>query len=227
MAGRDAAIILIRLVAPCATVRGLHQSCPASVARVRLVDPLYRRLSCFSFSHVMPNHTFPVSTAHSRAPLNFSLLCSAFAPLVFLLLRRLAAPPVFSFPGPAPRGVGGAPRGALLVRSRLRSATTVLARHGTVPATGTAPVDAPPWRFSAEGPRVMIPTVPPYHAAPSRGPAARPSRSGPAASRPQLHRGFGTPHPAPPQNVSGDAPHERGWDGYSMGAVSSQSRIRT
>jgi hypothetical protein len=53
---------------------------------------------------------------------------------------------------------------------------------------------------------VMIPTVPPYHAA---LPAVRPQgrdRSGPAASRPRLHRGFGTPHPAPPQNVSGDAP---------------------
>jgi hypothetical protein len=141
-----------------------------------------------------------------------------------LLLRRLAAPPVFSFPAPAPRGVGGAPRGALRERSRLRSATTVLARHGPSRATGTAPVGAPPWRFSAEGPCVTCPIVPrTMPRLPAAGRKARPFGS--HSLRPRLHRGFGTPHPAPPQNVSGDAPHERGWGGYSMDAGSSQGRI--
>jgi hypothetical protein len=66
---------------------------------------------------------------------------------------------------------------------------TALARRGPSRATGTAPLSAPPWRFSAEGPRVMRPTVPPDHAATSRAAAARPkafgSRSLPAAVAPQ------------------------------------------
>src|SRR5262245_13087783 len=68
MAGRRAAIGTIRLVAPCAPVCGLALTCLASVARVRLVDPLNRRLSCSSSSHVIPNHTFPfVRGAFARA----------------------------------------------------------------------------------------------------------------------------------------------------------------
>jgi hypothetical protein len=74
---------------------------------------------------------------------------------------------------------------------------TALARRGPSRATGTAPLGAPPWRFSAEGPRVLCPTVPPDH---PRLPAPRPQgqrRSGPAASRPRSHRSPGTPLPAP------------------------------
>jgi hypothetical protein len=66
---------------------------------------------------------------------------------------------------------------------------TALARRGPSRATGTAPLSAPPWRFLAEGPRVMCPTVPPDHAATSRAPAARPKAFGscslPAAVAPQ------------------------------------------
>jgi hypothetical protein len=66
---------------------------------------------------------------------------------------------------------------------------TALARRGPSRAPGTAPLSAPPWRFSAEGPRVMCPTVPPDHSATSRAPAARPKAFGscslPAAVAPQ------------------------------------------
>ena len=133
MAGRRAAILLIRLVAPCASESGLVSVGPASVARVRSVDPLIDALLFVSSSTSFPNHTFPVSAARSRARLLF--------PSPRRLMRRSSsfsygvsrAPRVFSFPAPAPRGVGGAPRGALRNRSRVRSATTVLARHGGRP----------------------------------------------------------------------------------------------
>ena len=84
-----------------------------------------------------------------------------------------------SCPNPE-RGVGGAPGGALSFQSRVRSATTALARRGPSRATGTAPRGAPPWRFSTARPRVTYPAVPPDHAAPSRGSSLKgPSRSGP------------------------------------------------
>jgi hypothetical protein len=206
----------------CASVCGLALACPISVARVRLVDPLYRRICCCSSCYVIPNHTFPC-------------LLGAFARTagVFLFAQRVcAAPLAFSCgvsrrrrsspcPAPAPRGVGGAPRGALRNRSRLRSATTVLARHGPSRATGRRLSALHRGGLRTARPRVTYPIVPRTM---PRLPAAgrKASRSGPAASRWRLHRAFGTPHPAPPQNVSGDAPHERGWGGYSIDAGGSQ-----
>jgi hypothetical protein len=104
--------------------------------------------------------------------------------------RRVSAPEfLLSFSRPTPtRGGRSAGRrtGSPVALARR---DTALARRGPSRATGTAPLSAPPWRFSAEGPRVMCPTVPPDHAATSRAPAARPkafgSRSLPAAVAPQ------------------------------------------
>jgi hypothetical protein len=169
MAGRCAAILLIRLVAPCARSAALSLLAQRPLRvfgwSTLSIDAL---LFCF-FVYVIPNHTFPVSAARSRARLLF--------PSPRRLMRRSfsfscgvsRAPRVFSFPAPSPRGVGGAPRGALRNRSRLRSATTVLARHGTVPATGTAPVDAPPWRFTDRATTRHVSDSASDHAAPSRG----------------------------------------------------------
>jgi hypothetical protein len=224
MAGRCAAILLIRLVAPCARSAALSLLAQRPLRvfgwSTLSIDAL---LFCF-FVYVIPNHTFPVSAARSRARLLF--------PSPRRLMRRSfsfscgvsRAPRVFSFPAPSPRGVGGAPRGALRNRSRLRSATTVLARHGPSRATGRRLSALHRGGLRTARPRVTYPIVPRTM---PRLPAAgrKASRSGPAASRPRLHRGFGTPHPAPPQNVSGDAPHERGWGGYSTDALCRQDRI--
>src|SRR5262245_45048522 len=121
---------MIRLVAPCAPACGLLLVGPASVAPVRLVDPLYRRLSCCSSSHVIPNHTFPfVRGAFARAT-DLSFLRSAFTPLIFpspAASRGAAGRLLFLRP---PREGWAERREAhQLVRSRLRSATTVLARQ--------------------------------------------------------------------------------------------------
>src|SRR5262245_21665174 len=85
------------------SARGLLLVGPASVARARLVDPLYRRLSCFSSSYVIRIHLPCLRGAFARAA-DLSFLRSAFALLIFLLLRRLAAPPVFSFLCPPREG---------------------------------------------------------------------------------------------------------------------------
>jgi hypothetical protein len=130
MAGRRAAILLIRLVAP-----ALRSAALSLLARRPLRAFGWSTLSIdallfVSSSHVIPNHTFPcLRGAFARpAPVPFS--AASHAPLIFLLLRRFAAPPVFSFPAPSPRGVGGGAERRTRERSRLRSATTVLARHG-------------------------------------------------------------------------------------------------
>jgi hypothetical protein len=207
----------------CASERGLVSVGPASVARVRLVDALNRRfvllffvsrhpephLSCFRDAFARPA-LFPSPRRLIRRSSSFSCGVS----------RRRRSSPVLR----PPRGVGGAPRGALRNRSRLRSATTVLARHGPSRATGRRLSALHRGGLRTARPRVTCPIVPrTMPRLPAAGRTA--SRSGPAASRPRLHRGFGTPHPAPPQNVSGDAPHERGWGGYSTDALCRQDRI--
>jgi hypothetical protein len=121
------------------------------------------------------------------APIPFS--AASHAPLIFLSCGVSRAPRVFSFPAPSPRGVGGAPRGALRNRSRLRSATTVLARHGAVPANGTTPVGAPPWRFTDRATTRHVSDSASDHAAPSRGrPQGQPfgSHGLPAAVAPRF-----------------------------------------
>jgi hypothetical protein len=109
MAGRCAAILLIRLVAPCARSAALSLLAQRPLRvfgwSTLSIDAL---LFCF-FVYVIPNHTFPVSAARSRARLLF--------PSPRRLMRRSfsfscgvsRAPRVFSFPAPSPRGVGGAP----------------------------------------------------------------------------------------------------------------------
>jgi hypothetical protein len=190
MAGRRAAILLIRLVAPCVAERGFLSSSLLSATPVRLVDPLDRRFILLFFVSRHPEPHLSLSPRRVRARhWRFPFCTARMRRSSCLLLRRLAAPLVFLFPAPAPRGVGGAPRGALLVRSRLRSATTVLARHGTVPATGTAPVDAPPWRFTDRATTRHVSDSASDHAAPSRGrPQGQPfgSRGLPAAVAPRF-----------------------------------------
>jgi hypothetical protein len=191
-----------------------------------LVDPLNRRFAFCFFVSRHPEPHLSLSPRRVRAPGSCSLLrgvsCAAHFPSPAAF--RGAAGLLLSCA--LPEGVGGAPRGALRNRSRLRSATTVLARHGPSRATGRRLSALHRGGLRTARPRVTYPIVPRTM---PRLPAAgrKASRSGPAASRPRLHRGFGTPHPAPPQNVSGDAPHERGWGGYNMAAVGSQSRIHS
>src|SRR5262245_9143125 len=105
---------MIRLVAPCATACGLLLVGPASVARLRLVDPLYRRLSCCSSSHVIPNHTFPFVRGAFARVADLSFLRSAFALLLLPSPAASRGTAGLLLPAPAPRGVGGAPRGALI-----------------------------------------------------------------------------------------------------------------
>jgi len=212
---------MIRLVAPCARSRGLCLSSPGVRCACSVGRPSVSTL-CLVLLRLTSSRTTPfrVSAARSRAPLLFlSQRRSRAALLPSPAASRGAAG--LLLPVPAPRGVGGAPRGALRERSRLRSATTVLARHGPSRATGRRLSALHRGDLWTARPRVTYPTVPRTMA---RLPAAgrKASRSDPAASRWRLHRAFGTPHPAPPQNVSGDAPHERGWGVYSIDAVSSQ-----
>jgi hypothetical protein len=184
MAGRRAAILLIRLVAPCARSAAL-----SLLARHPLrVFGRSTLLATLGFLFLRLRHTFPVSAARSRARLLFPSprrvmrRSSSFSCGVS---RRRRSSPVLR----PPRGVGGAPRGALRNRSRLRSATTVLARHGAVPATGTAPVGAPPWRFTDRATTRHVSDSASDHAAPSRGrPHGQPfgSRGLPAAVAPRF-----------------------------------------
>jgi hypothetical protein len=189
MAGRRAAILLIRLVAPCARSAALSLLArrPLRVfGRSTLLSTL-----CFLFLRLRHSRTTPfLSPRRVRAPGSCSLLrgvsCAAHLPFPTASRGRRRSSP---FPAPAPRGVGGAPRGALRDRSRLRSATTVLARHGAVPADGTTPVGAPPWRFTDRATTRHVSDSASDHAAPSRGrPHGQPfgSRGLPAAVAPRF-----------------------------------------
>jgi len=183
----------------CLSLPGVR--CACSVGR-----PSVSTLLLFFFVSRHPEPHLSLSPRRVRA--------RCFLPSPRRLMRRSSsfscgvsrAPPVFSFfPVPAPRGVGGAPRGALRERSRLRSATTVLARHGPSRATGrrlSALHRGGLWTARPRGTYPIVPRTMPLLPAAGR----KASRSSPAASQSRLHRGFGTPHPAPPQNVSGDAP---------------------
>jgi hypothetical protein len=223
MAGRDAAIGMIRLVASCASEYGLVSACPAAVARVRLVDPLYRRL-IFSSSHVIPNHTFPcLRGAFARpAPVPFS--AASHAPLIFLLLRRFAAPPVFSFfcALPARGGRSAERRTQKPVAPAKRDHRVSETR--AVPGDGTAPVGAPPWRFTDRATTRHVSDSASDHAAPSRGrPHGQPfgSRGLPAAVAPRFRD-------ATPRSASERLrrrPSRARIGGYSIDAVSSQDRI--
>jgi hypothetical protein len=96
MAGRCAAILLIRLVAPALGARPCLKPavrCACSVGR-----PSVSTLSCCSSSHVIPNHTFPcLRGAFARTAGVFLVSTARMRRSSCLLLRRLAAPPVFSF----------------------------------------------------------------------------------------------------------------------------------
>src|SRR5262245_65570969 len=134
---------MIRLLAPCPRFARTFLSWPG--ARCAFGWSTLSIDACFVVLRLTSSRTtpFPVSAARSRAPLVFPFSAARSRCSSCLLLRRLAAPPVFSFLCPPREGWAERREAHQLVRSRLRSATTVLARHGTVPATGTAPVDAP------------------------------------------------------------------------------------
>ncbi len=121
------------------------------------------------------------------------------------------------------RGVGGAPGGAHWSSRHACEARQPRWRNAAHPvATGTAPLGAPPWRFSAAGPRVTCPTVPPDHAATS--PAGPQGLAGRIPQPPG--RGCtavpGRHAPLRLQDVSGDAPHERGCESCSTTTLRSQ-----
>jgi hypothetical protein len=188
MAGRRAAILLIRLVAP-----ALRSAALSLLARRPLRAFGWSTLSIdallfVSSSHVIPNHTFPcLRGAFARpAPVPFS--AASHAPLIFLLLRRFAAPPVFSCPAPSPRGGRSAERRTQKPVAPAKRDHRV-SETRAVPGDGTAPVGAPPWRFTDRATTRHVSDSASDHAAPSRGrPQGQPfgSRGLPAAVAPRF-----------------------------------------
>ena len=82
-------------------------------------------------------------------------------------------------------------------------------------ATGTAPLGAPPWRFSGRATNAACGRqCSRRHATPSRGRALAPAGRVPRPPAPAVRAATARDchHPAPSQNVSGDAPHERGYE---------------
>ena len=102
-------------------------------------------------------------------------------------------------------------------------------RRGASHDAGRSPLGAPPWRFSAGG-RASISGI-------ASGSVQRCSsqpgrRAWRAVSRTSRARGYEPrPQDATPRSafriVSGDAPHERGWESCSITSMSSQHKIRS
>ena len=148
---------------PCLCWPGVH--CACSVGR-----PSQSTL-CFLFLRLTSSRTtpFPVSAARSRAPLAFSFLRSAYAPLL------LPSPAAF-------RGAAGLllflrpPREGWAERREAHQRTVAPAKRNhrasetrAVPGDGTAPVGAPPWRFTDRATTRHVSDSASDHAAPSRG----------------------------------------------------------
>ena len=208
--------------ASCAALHRLAFSrCPLS-----LLPPLLALLSfvldCIFFSRRRELHLFSPSRTASSFSISSHTLSFLFLPPRRGRARIVSCPSLV----PTPRGVGGAPGGALSVRSRLRGATTALARRGPSRAIGTAPRGAPPWRFSARDPRRAISdSARRMRAAPCPLPGRMARRAGSRTSRGCGSRRSGGRHsPLRLQDVSGDAPHERGWVQSSLDAYGSQYR---
>jgi hypothetical protein len=95
------------------------------------------------------------------------------------------------------------------------------------PAQPGRPLGAPPWRFSAGDPCCPSPAVRPEQTSDLPAPGLRPGRRGPG---PPAVRFAPQSQDATPRSavriVSGDAPHERGYESYSMASLSSQYRSR-
>ena len=129
-----------------------------------------------------------------------------------------------------PRGVGGAPTGALSLLSRLRDATDPrLVRRGASHDAGRSPLGAPPWRFSAGG-RASISGI--ASGSVQRAPRSQvvmPGGRCPGPPEPAVtSRGRRTPLPAPPfRTVSGRRP-SMSEDGksYISTSLRSQYHIR-
>ena len=95
------------------------------------------------------------------------------------------------------------------------------------PAQPGRPLGAPPWRFSAGDPCCPSPAVRPEQTSDLPAPGLRPGRRGPG---PPAVRFAPQSQDATPRSavriVSGDAPHERGYESYSTASLSSQYRSR-
>ena len=95
------------------------------------------------------------------------------------------------------------------------------------PAQPGRPLGAPPWRFSAGDPCCPSPAVRPEQTSDLPAPGLRPGRRGPG---PPAVRFAPQSQDATPRSavriVSGDAPHERGYESYSTTSLGSQYRSR-
>jgi hypothetical protein len=187
MAGRCAAILLIRLVAPALRSAALSLLARRPLRVFAWSTLSIDALSCCSSSHVIPNHTFPVSATRSRAR-----LCS--------LLRGVSS--AAHLPSPAAfRGAAGLllscalPEGGRSAERRTQKPVAPAKRDHrvsetrAVPGDGTAPVGAPPWRFTDRATTRHVSDSASDHAAPSRGrPQGQPfgSRGLPAAVAPRF-----------------------------------------
>jgi len=148
-------------------LRGLFSVGPAPVAR-SVGRPSQSTLVLLFFVLRHPEPHLSLSPRRVRARRWSFLVRSALAPLIFLLLRRLAAPPVFSFLCP--------PREGWAERREAHQRTVAPAKRDhrvsetrAVPGDGTAPVGAPPWRFMDRATARHVSDSASDHAAPSRG----------------------------------------------------------
>ena len=95
------------------------------------------------------------------------------------------------------------------------------------PAQPGRPLGAPPWRFSAGDPCCPSPAVRPEQTSDLPAPGLRPGRRGPGPPAVRFApQSQDATHRSAVRIVSGDAPHERGYESYSMASLSSQYRSR-
>ena len=188
MAGRRAAILLIRLVAPCARSAALSLLARRPLRVFGRSTLLSTLCFCF-FVYVIPEpHLSCLRGAFARpAPVPFS--AASHAPLIFLFLRRLAgaAGLLLSCARPARGGRSAERRTQRTVAPATRNHRVSETR--AVPGDGTAPVGAPPWRFTDRATTRHVSDSASDHAAPSRGrPQGQPfgSRGLPAAVAPRF-----------------------------------------
>ena len=159
--------------------------------------------------------------------------------------RRMSAPGALHrcFTHPESRGGRSAERrsgAALSTRGAYHDAIRqALARRLASHDAGRSPLGAPPWRFWAPGAALPSPSAPAVlqrRAGALRIRAASSSHPGRSAWRagslpPEANGYEPPPQDATPRSafriVSGDAPHERGWECSNMTPISSQQKYTT